>query len=211
MLEVVGIEHAALASLDLQVGAGELVALVGRSGAGKSIALRILAGFEAPSAGAVWIAGREVTAAAPAQRDLAAVFPDQPLFAHLTVFENLAFALRVRRLPDVELTSRVHAAAKALGVQPLLGRATHHLSGGERQRIAIAGALARAPRVLLFDEPLAHLDPAARVEVGRRIARAVKQAGAAAVLATSDPAALTGLVDRVVDLAPDRPSRIAVI
>ncbi len=200
-IELVGVSKApALVGVDLAVAAGELVALVGPSGAGKSTVLRLIAGLESPSHGVVRVGGRAVTGDAAAAGDVAIVVQGQPLYAHLTVYDNLAFALRVCREAPAQIAAQVERVADALGIAGLLGRTPRHLGGGERQRVAIAAALARAPRVLLFDEPLSNLDLAARVEVRTALRAHQRATGAAMLYVTHDRGEAAVLADRIVAL-----------
>jgi ABC-type sugar transport system ATPase subunit len=195
-----GARPPALAPIDLTVARGELVVLVGRSGCGKSTLLRVVAGLEQPTSGQVHLGGVDVTEWSPAHRDVALVGQGCLLHGHLSVFENLAFALRVRQRPDGEIASRVHATARALGLDGLLDRRPRHLSGGERQRVALGCAFVREPRVFLFDEPLANLDPAARAELRRELRRVHDRTGATTLYVTHDPVEAVTLADRVVSL-----------
>jgi len=202
---------AALTALDLRIGRGELVALVGPSGSGKSTALRILAGVDAPSAGQVLFDGVDVTATTLTQRDVAAVFQSATPHSHLTVFENLAFALRQRHQAEATIAARIHEVARDLGIDDLLDRWPRTLSGGQRQRVAIGRALVVRPRVFLFDEALANLDARSRVEVRRQLRRAHDAAGAATLYVTHDLLDAAAVADRIVvlhDGAVDRDLRL---
>src|SRR5688572_10797501 len=149
-----GAARPALHPLDLTFPAGELVVLVGPSGCGKSTTLRIVAGLEEASTGRVLIGERDVTQVAPAERDIAMVFQSYALYPHMTVFDNMAFALKLRKRPAAEIRERVDAVARSLGLTELLDRRPKQLSGGQRQRVAIGRAVVRNPKVFLFDEPL---------------------------------------------------------
>ncbi|MEZ4402141.1 MAG: ABC transporter ATP-binding protein [Kofleriaceae bacterium] len=186
--------------LDLTFPSGELVVLIGPSGCGKSTTLRIVAGLEEPTAGSVWIDGADVTALPPAQRDLAMVFQSYALYPHMTVFENLAFALRIRRAPEAEIVARVTEVAEALGLTAYLERRPKALSGGQRQRVAIGRAVVRRPKVFLFDEPLSNLDAKLRGEMRREIARIHQDAGATSLYVTHDQIEAMTLADRIVVL-----------
>jgi ABC-type sugar transport system ATPase subunit len=198
--------RAVLEDLALVIEAGRLVVVVGPSGCGKSTTLRIVAGLEEPSAGRVFIDGRDVTALPPAQRDIAMVFQSYALYPHMTVFENMAFALRMRRLPDSEIQTRVAAAARSLGIEGLLDRRPRQLSGGQRQRVAIGRAVVRQPKVFLFDEPLSNLDAKLRGDMRREIARVHREAagperdGVASIYVTHDQIEAMTLADQIVVL-----------
>jgi len=148
----------AVDDLSLQVPAGKLVTLLGPSGCGKTTTLRIVAGLERPDQGRVWIGEEDVTPLLPAQRGVTMVFQTYALFPHMSVFENVAYGLRVMRLPQSEVTRRVEEALNLVGLGGLEGRSPAQLSGGQQQRVALARALVMNPRVLPFDEPLSKLD-----------------------------------------------------
>jgi len=194
----------ALAGLSLDVGEGELLALLGPSGSGKSTALRIVAGLEQPDAGRVLIGGRDMTLAAPGQRDVAMVFQSFALFAHLTVRENIGFGLAARRTPAAERERRVREAAEVLDLGALLARRPHALSGGERQRVALARALAGRPAVLLMDEPLSNLDAPLRERARAEIRRLHRETGATVVHVTHDQGEALSLGERVAVLDAGR-------
>jgi ABC-type sugar transport system ATPase subunit len=193
-------ERAALQHLDLTIPAGEMVVLVGPSGCGKSTTLRIVAGLEEPTTGQVLIEGRDVTAVPPAQRDIAMVFQSYALYPHMTVYENLAFALRIRKLPDAEIRRRVEDVARSLDIEPYLERRPKALSGGQRQRVAIGRAVVRSPKLFLFDEPLSNLDAKLRGEMRREIARIHQMAKTTAMYVTHDQVEAMTLADRIVVL-----------
>jgi multiple sugar transport system ATP-binding protein len=193
-----GGEKDALLPLDLVMPDGELVVLVGPSGCGKSTTLRIIAGLEQPTRGDVYIDGRRVTDVAPADRDVAMVFQSYALYPHMTVYENLAFALRMRKTPKDEIDRRVREAARALAIEDLLARRPKQLSGGQKQRVAIGRAVVRDPKVFLFDEPLSNLDAQLRAEMRREIARIHHRARATAVYVTHDQTEAMTLADRIV-------------
>ena len=157
--------HPALQGLSLDVADGEFLVLLGPSGCGKTTALRCIAGLEEPTAGEIHIGDRDVTHLPPAERDVAMVFQNYALYPHLSVRDNIAFPLTLRRTPKAELTRRVRAAAERLGVGELLDRRPGQLSGGQRQRVALGRAIVREPSVFLFDEPLSNLDAQLRVEM----------------------------------------------
>jgi multiple sugar transport system ATP-binding protein len=192
--------RAALERLDLTIPSGELVVLVGPSGCGKSTTLRILAGLEEATAGRVFIGEREVTELPPAERDIAMVFQSYALYPHMTVFDNLAFALRMRKMAPAEIATRVEAAARALGIEDFLARKPKQLSGGQRQRVAIGRAVVRQPKVFLFDEPLSNLDAVLRSEMRREIARIQAETGTTSMYVTHDQVEAMTLADRIVVL-----------
>jgi ABC-type sugar transport system ATPase subunit len=187
-----------LDGFELEVATGELVAVVGASGCGKTTALRIVAGVEPPTSGRVLIDGADVTRHTPGQRDVASVFQGGALYPHLTVFENLAFGLRLRQVADEAIAPRVAAIAETLGLAGLLTRGPRALSGGERQRVALGRALVCEPRVLLFDEPLSSLDPRTRAELRGLLRRAHDTSGATTLYVTHDPVDAAALADRIV-------------
>ena len=152
----------AVAAVDLTIVDGALLVIVGPSGSGKSTLLRLIAGLETPDAGSVWIDGRRADGLAPRDRDVAMVFQHPVLYPHLSVFENLAFPLRARKVGREELVRRVTAVAADLGLLEVLSRPATALSGGQRQRVALGRAIVRQPRLFLFDEPLSGLDPPLR-------------------------------------------------
>ena len=199
---------AALDALDLAVEAGEYLAVVGPSGSGKSTLLRVVAGLEALDGGEVHLAGRRADGLAPADRDAAMVFQDQPLYPHLSVYENLAFGLRARRRGAAEVDARVAEVAALMGVADLLKRAPSTLSGGQRRRVALGRALARSPSVLLLDEPLSGLDGPLRDELRGVLAEAHRRSGASTIHVTHDQAEALALGDRVAVLQAGRIAQV---
>lgn len=159
----------AVSGLSFSIADGEFLVLAGPSGCGKTTVLRLIAGLESPDGGSIRFGGRDAGGVAPEKRDVAMVFQDHALFPHLTVRENLALGLRLRRIPRETVDRQVAAAAESLGMTPLLNRLPETLSGGERQRVALGRALARQPKVLLLDEPLSNLDPPLRAQVREQI------------------------------------------
>ncbi len=187
-----------LRGIDLDVADGELLVLVGPSGCGKSTLLRTIAGLELPDAGAVRIGDRDVTRAAPRERDVAMVFPSYALYPHLTVRQNLAFGLELRHTDRATIDARIAEVSKMLGLEPLLGRYPREMSGGQRQRVAMGRAIARRPALFLFDEPLSNLDAALRSEVRVEIKRLHQQLGTTIVYVTHDQVEAMTLADRIV-------------
>ncbi|MFO1060645.1 MAG: ABC transporter ATP-binding protein [Dongiaceae bacterium] len=166
-----GAERQALSAVDLAIEPGSFFSILGPSGCGKTTLLRIIAGFEHPGAGRVFIGERDVTGLSPRDRDIAMVFQDFALYPHMTVEQNITFNLRNRRVPASEIAPRLKETARILGIEPLLRKKPAQLSGGERQRVALGRAIIRQPRVFLMDEPLSSLDlklrEAMRIELGR--------------------------------------------
>ncbi|MGE5185812.1 MAG: ABC transporter ATP-binding protein, partial [Acidobacteriota bacterium] len=186
--------------LDLTILAGQMVVLVGPSGCGKSTTLRMVAGLEEPTAGTITIDGRDVTHLPPAERDIAMVFQSYALYPHMTVFENMAFGLRIKHVANDEIVRRVRAAAASLGLEPYLERRPKALSGGQRQRVAIGRAVVRQPKVFLFDEPLSNLDAKLRGDMRREIARIHRESKATAMYVTHDQIEAMTLADQIVVL-----------
>ena len=159
----------AVREMSLHVRSGEFVVLVGPSGCGKSTTLRMIAGLEEITEGLIRIGDRVVNDVPPKDRDIAMVFQNYALYPHMTVYKNMAFALKLRRFPKAEIDKRVREAADILGIQQLLQRKPRQLSGGQRQRVALGRAIVRHPQVFLFDEPLSNLDAKLRVEMRTEI------------------------------------------
>ena len=198
----------AVHGVDLTVNAGEFVVLVGPSGCGKSTTLRMVAGLETISAGELRIGDRVVNDLPPADRDIAMVFQSYALYPHMTVRQNMAFALRLRKRPATEIAARVDAAAATLGLTPLLDRQPRQLSGGQRQRVAIGRAIVREPSVFLFDEPLSNLDAALRGEMRREIGLLHRRLGATMLYVTHDQIEAMTLGDRIVVMHQGRVRQI---
>jgi ABC-type sugar transport system ATPase subunit len=172
-----GEEVRAINNLNLSIHDGELLVLIGPSGCGKTTTLRLIAGLEEISSGQILINGQPVNGVPPQNRDLAMVFQRDALYPHMTVFENLAFGLELRKLSRDEIQSRIESTAARLGISPLLHRHPRALSGGERQRAALGRALVRQPKILLLDEPLSHLDAPLRAQLRREISQLHTQLG----------------------------------
>ncbi|RLP96467.1 ABC transporter ATP-binding protein [Micromonospora sp. CV4] len=190
----------ALDGVDLTVGAGEMVTLVGPSGSGKSTILRLIAGLDRPDRGRVVVDGQDVAQVPPHRRAVAMVFQDYALYPHLTVRGNLLFGLRVRRVRRAEAEDRARAAADRLGIADLLDRYPDETSGGQRQRIALARALLREPTVYLLDEPLASLDAPLRFATRADLLTLHRELGTTTIHVTHDQAEAMTLGDRVVVL-----------
>ncbi len=188
----------ALDDVSLEIPGGELVALLGPSGSGKTTLLRILAGLEAPDAGAVQDDGADLVGQTARARNVGLVFQHYALFRHLTVYENIAFALRVRKRPKRELDARVRELVRLIQLEGLERRMPAQLSGGQRQRVALARALAAAPRLLLLDEPFGALDAQVRTELRRWLRRLHDELHVTTVFVTHDQEEAFEVADRVV-------------
>lgn len=186
-----------LKGVNLEVQDREFLVLLGPSGCGKTTLLRIVAGLEWPDRGRVFLGEREVTHLPPRARGLAMVFQNYAVFPHLTVFENIAFGLRMRRLPEKVVREKVGWAAELLRIAELLSRYPAQLSGGQRQRVAVARALAVEPEVLLMDEPLSNLDALLRLELRAELKRLLKEAGITTLYVTHDQVEAMGMADRI--------------
>ncbi len=194
----------ALADLTLEAADGELLVLLGPSGCGKSTALRLIAGLDTPTSGRVWIGGRPVDGVDPKDRDVAFVFQNYALYPHKSVYENLAFPLRLRRLDRAEVDRRVRQAARLLGLEGLLDRRPRELSGGQRQRVALGRAVVRQPRAFLMDEPLSNLDARLREGMRAELRRLQRRLGVTTVYVTHDQVEALGMGDRVAVLRAGR-------
>jgi multiple sugar transport system ATP-binding protein len=179
---------------------GEFVVLVGPSGCGKSTTLRMIAGLESATAGEIRIGDRVVTNVQPQDRDIAMVFQSYALYPHMTVRENLAFGLKLRKMPKREIDQHVRRAAGILGIEEILDRRPKQLSGGQRQRVALGRAIVRDPQVFLFDEPLSNLDAKLRVQMRAELSALHRRLGATMVYVTHDQVEAMTLGDRIVVL-----------
>jgi multiple sugar transport system ATP-binding protein len=179
-------EMVAVDDLDIKVDDKEFLVLVGPSGCGKTTALRCLAGLEEISEGKIMIADRVVNDVAPKDRDIAMVFQSYALYPHLSVFDNMAFGLKLRKVPRDEIKRRVEKAAGTLGITELLDRKPRQLSGGQRQRVAVGRAIVREPKVFLFDEPLSNLDAKLRVQMRAEISKIHQQLQTTFIYVTHD-------------------------
>ncbi|HEY3009981.1 MAG TPA: sn-glycerol-3-phosphate ABC transporter ATP-binding protein UgpC [Micromonosporaceae bacterium] len=181
-----GTSQPAVDSLDLHIGDGEFLVLVGPSGSGKSTALRMVAGLEDVDHGAIFIQDRDVTHLPPKARDIAMVFQNYALYPHMTVYENMAFALKLRKVPKHVIDTQVKKAAALLQLEDYLDRRPKALSGGQRQRVAMGRAIVREPQVFLMDEPLSNLDAKLRVQTRSQIATLQAELGTTTVYVTHD-------------------------
>ena len=184
-------------NLDLEIADGEFLVLVGPSGCGKSTSLRMLAGLEEVSDGRILIGGKDVTHAQPRERDIAMVFQNYALYPHMSVAENMGFALKMAKVSKPEISRRVLEAAKLLDLEQHLGRKPKVLSGGQRQRVAMGRAIVRQPQVFLMDEPLSNLDAKLRVQTRTQIAQLQRRLGTTTVYVTHDQVEAMTMGDRV--------------
>ncbi|WP_193334774.1 ABC transporter ATP-binding protein [Devosia beringensis] len=187
----------ALHSIDLTIADQEFMVLLGASGCGKTTLLRIIAGLETPSHGEVWIGGRRVDHLPPRERGIAMVFQNYAVFPHLTVFENIAFGLRMKKLPQAEIDRRVNRTAELMHIEQLLKRYSGQLSGGQRQRVAVARALAMEPDVILMDEPLSNLDALLRLEMRAELKGVLADSKTTTIYVTHDQVEAMSLADRI--------------
>ena len=213
-LELAGITKsfgatAVLHEIDLTLADGELLVIVGASGCGKSTLLRLVAGLERPSAGRVLLDGRDITVLDPASRDAAMVFQNYALYPHMSVFDNMAYGLRIRGLARADIRRRVDEAATLLGIEALLARKPRQLSGGQRQRVAMGRAIVREPKLFLFDEPLSNLDAKLRVQMRAEIRRLQRRLGVTSLYVTHDQTEAMTLGDRLLVLHQGRPAQLA--
>jgi len=187
----------ALHSIDLTIADQEFMVLLGASGCGKTTLLRIIAGLETPTSGEVWIGGRRVDQLPPRDRGIAMVFQNYAVFPHLTVFENIAFGLRMNKLPQAEVERRVNRTAELMHIEQLLKRYSGQLSGGQRQRVAVARALAMEPDVILMDEPLSNLDALLRLEMRAELKGVLAGSKTTTIYVTHDQVEAMSLADRI--------------
>ena len=192
-----GADEPAVPGIDLEINDGEFMVLVGPSGCGKSTTLRMLAGLEEVNSGSIYIGDREVTNLPPKDRDIAMVFQNYALYPHMTVADNMAFALKMAKMPSEEREKRVAEAARILGLTDFLQRKPKALSGGQRQRVAMGRAIVRKPQVFCMDEPLSNLDAKMRVQTRTDIAKIQSDLGVTTVYVTHDQIEAMTMGDRV--------------
>ncbi len=191
-------EVVAVRDVNLTIKDQEFIVLVGPSGCGKSTTLRMIAGLEEITGGEIYIGDRLVNDLPPKDRDIAMVFQNYALYPHMTVYDNMAFGLKMRKFPKPEIDKRVREAAQMLGIQELLNRKPRQLSGGQRQRVAVGRAIVRHPQVFLFDEPLSNLDAKLRVQMRVELKRLHERLETTAIYVTHDQVEAMTLGDRVV-------------
>ncbi len=196
--------------LSLHVHDKELVVLVGPSGCGKSTTLRMIAGLEEVSSGEIYIDGLLVNDLPPGNRDIAMVFQNYALYPHMTVFDNMAFGLKLRKYPKREIETRVREAAEILGILALLDRKPKSLSGGQRQRVAVGRAIVRRPKVFLFDEPLSNLDAKLRLQMRAEISKLHSRLEATMVYVTHDQVEAMTMADRIVLMKEGRVQQVDI-
>ena len=196
-----GSDKPAVDQLDLEIQDGEFLVLVGPSGCGKSTSLRMLAGLEDVNSGRIFIGDKDVTDVQPKNRDIAMVFQNYALYPHMTVRENMGFALKIAGTPKDEINKRVEEAARSLDLEPYLDRKPKALSGGQRQRVAMGRAIVRKPQVFLMDEPLSNLDAKLRVQTRTQIASLQRELGVTTVYVTHDQTEALTMGDRIAVLA----------
>ena len=193
-------ENRAIKGIDLSIEKGEFIVFVGPSGCGKSTLLRLIAGLEGIDGGTLMLDDKTITDLPSSKRDLAMVFQSYALYPHMSVYENMSFALKLAKAPEQEIREKVENAARILNLTQYLQRTPKELSGGQRQRVAIGRAIVRAPKVFLFDEPLSNLDAALRGQTRVEIAKLHRELGATTIYVTHDQVEAMTLADRVVVL-----------
>ncbi len=193
-------DHQAIKGVDLEIKKGEFIVFVGPSGCGKSTLLRLIAGLEPIDKGSLFLDGKDITHLPSSKRDLAMVFQSYALYPHMTVFENMSFALKLAGVDPAVVSDKVNKAAAILDLGKYLERTPKALSGGQRQRVAIGRSIVRDPKVFLFDEPLSNLDAALRVQTRIEIAKLHRDLGATTIYVTHDQVEAMTLADRVVVL-----------
>lgn len=213
VLRVVGVQkvfdtsrgrHEALKSIDLEIVDGEFLTILGPSGCGKTTLLRVLAGFEHPNKGDVLLDGQRLTNVPPNKRPMAMVFQSYALFPHLTVFENIAYGLKIAKVPKAEIAERIEVVMSIMDLVGLDDRLPTQLSGGQQQRVALARSVVVRPRVLLFDEPLSNLDARLRDQMRSELRRIQRQLGVTSVYVTHDQSEAMAMSDRIVVMSDGR-------
>jgi len=197
-------EVTAVNDVNLEIKAGELVTILGPSGCGKTTTLRMIAGFEYPTSGSILIGGKDVAMVPPNKRGLSMVFQSYALFPHLTIYENVAYGLRVQKLPAAEIRERTERALELMQLTPMAKRYPSQVSGGQQQRIALARAIVIEPSVLLFDEPLSNLDAKLREYMRDELRKLQKRLGITSLYVTHDQSEAMAISDRVVIMQEGR-------
>ncbi|MCF3945869.1 sn-glycerol-3-phosphate ABC transporter ATP-binding protein UgpC [Acidiphilium sp. AL] len=197
-----------LHGVDLALTDGEMLVIVGASGCGKSTLLRLVAGLEEPSAGRILLDGVDITGRDPARRDIAMVFQNYALYPHMSVFDNMAYGLKLKGMKRPEIARKIEEAADTLGLSALLGRKPRELSGGQRQRVAMGRAIVREPKLFLFDEPLSNLDAKLRVQVRADIRKLQKRLKVTSLYVTHDQIEAMTLADRLIVMHEGRAAQI---
>ena len=201
-------EVAAVDDVSLSIEQGEFVTLLGPSGCGKTTTLRLIAGFEFPTSGRIVLDGRDLTHVPPHQRDMAMVFQSYAIFPHLSVFENIAYGLKIRKLSQNDIRERVRRALAMSDLTGLENRAPNQLSGGQQQRVALARALVMEPKVLLFDEPLSNLDAKLRVQMRHEIRSLQQDLHITSIYVTHDQGEAMAMSDRIVVMSRGRVQQV---
>ena len=191
-------EFKAVDSVNLNIDPGEFVTLLGPSGCGKTTTLRMIAGFESPDEGEIYLGDEAINALTPNKRDTAMVFQSYALFPHMTIFDNVAYGLKLRKMPRDEIKKKVFDMLDLVGLEGMENRYTNQLSGGQQQRVALARALVVEPGVLLFDEPLSNLDAKLRVQMRTEIRRIQQQLGITAIYVTHDQSEAMAISDNII-------------
>jgi sn-glycerol 3-phosphate transport system ATP-binding protein len=200
--------NAVIHGVNAEIADGEFVVIVGPSGCGKSTLLRMVAGLEEISGGEIAISGRVVNDTEPSERDIAMVFQNYALYPHMSVFENMAYGLKIAKVPLAEIQQRVDKAAKILELAPFLQRKPRELSGGQRQRVAMGRAIVRQPQVFLFDEPLSNLDAKLRAQTRLEIQKLHKELGVTSLFVTHDQVEAMTLAERMIVMNAGRMEQI---
>ncbi len=188
----------AVDKFNMAIRKGELIAFLGPSGCGKTTTMRSIAGLLTPTSGSITLDGTDITRVSANKRNVGLVFQSYALFPHLTVYENVAFGLRLKRMAEADIEARVTAGIKSVGLAALSGRKPAELSGGQQQRVALARSMVMEPKVLLLDEPLSNLDARLRVEMRAELQRVQKETGITMIFVTHDQAEALSLADRIV-------------
>jgi len=196
--------------IDVDIEDGEFIVIVGPSGCGKSTLLRMVAGLEGVSGGEVQIGGTRVNDLEPMDRDIAMVFQNYALYPHMSVFENMAYGLKIAKTPKAEIAQRVNEAATLLQLEDYLQRRPRELSGGQRQRVAMGRAIVRKPAVFLFDEPLSNLDAKLRVQMRLEIKQLQRRLGVTSLYVTHDQVEAMTLADRMIVMNAGKADQISV-